>query len=147
MPNVDALFADYAAHHQTAGNKLFHRIGIPLIMFTLIGMLTHVTLFDAGTIRIDAAMILIAIASAYYFVVEWRLAVAMIAVSILFYFAGALLPLGIAAILFILGWIFQFIGHKVYEHKNPAFFRNLVHLLIGPLWILNDVIPIVKKRA
>ncbi|MDQ3280021.1 MAG: DUF962 domain-containing protein [Acidobacteriota bacterium] len=147
MPSVDALFADYAAYHQTAGNKLFHRLGIPMIMFTLIAMLTHVTLFDAGTIRVDAAMLLIAIASAYYFVVEWRLAIAMIVVSILFYFAGALLPMALAVTLFILGWIFQFIGHKVYEHKNPAFFRNFVHLLIGPLWILNDVIPVVKRRA
>jgi uncharacterized membrane protein YGL010W len=146
MQTVDSLFADYASYHQTAGNKLFHRLGIPMIMLTLIAMLTHVTLFDAGTIRIDAAMLLIAVSSAYYFIVEWRLAIAMIAVSILFYFAGAFIPLPIAIALFILGWIFQFIGHKVYEHKNPAFFRNFVHLLVGPLWILNDVIPVVKPR-
>ncbi len=146
MQSVEALFADYAAYHQTAGNKLFHRIGIPLIMFTLIAMLTYVKLFTAGTITVDAAMVLIAVASAYYFVVEWRLAIAMIVVSIVFYFAGALLPLGLSAALFVLGWIFQFIGHKVYEHKNPAFFRNFVHLLVGPLWILNDLIPVVKQR-
>ena len=37
---------------------------------------------------------------------------------------GAALPLWLNGALFVLGWIFQFIGHKVYEHKNPAFFRN-----------------------
>lgn len=147
MQTVDALFADYASYHQTKGNKVFHRLGIPMIMLSLIGMLTQVTLFDVGTIRFDAAMLLIALSSAYYFIIEWRLGIAMIAVSVVFYFVGAALGLWINVTLFVLGWIFQFIGHKVYEHKNPAFFRNFVHLLIGPLWILNDVIPVVKSGA
>jgi uncharacterized membrane protein YGL010W len=148
MADIQTLFADYASFHQTAGNKLFHRLGIPMIMLSLIGMLTHVTLLDVATIRLDAAMILIAAASAYYFVIEWRLAMAMIAISIAFYFIGAAIPFLINVALFVLGWIFQFIGHKVYEHKNPAFFRNFVHLLVGPLWILNDIVPVVKnKRA
>jgi len=145
MQDVHTLFADYAAYHQTKGNKVFHRLGIPMIMFSLIGMLTQLTLLDVATIRIDAAMLLIALASAYYFVVEWRLAIAMMAVSVAFYFIGAAVPFWINVALFVLGWIFQFIGHKVYEHKNPAFFRNFVHLLVGPLWILNDVIPVVKS--
>ncbi len=145
MQDIRTLFADYAAYHQTPGNKLFHRLGIPMIMLSLIGMLTQVPLLDVATVKIDLAAILIAAASAYYFVIEWRLAVAMIAISIAFYFIGAAIPLFINAALFVLGWIFQFIGHKVYEHKNPAFFRNFVHLLIGPLWILNDVVPVVKN--
>ncbi len=144
MQTVENLFADYASYHQTKGNKVFHRLGIPMIMFSLIGMLTQVTLFDVATIRLDAAMVLIALSSAYYFVIEWRLGIAMIAVSIVFYFFSAAIPFSINVLLFVLGWIFQFIGHKVYEHKNPAFFRNFVHLLIGPLWILNDVVPVVK---
>jgi uncharacterized membrane protein YGL010W len=147
MQTVETLFADYASYHQTKGNKAFHRLGIPMIMFSAIGMLTHVTLFDVGTIRLDAAMLLIALSSAYYFIVEWRLGIAMMAVSIAFYFVSAAIPLWLNLTLFVLGWIFQFIGHRVYEHKNPAFFRNFVHLLIGPLWILNDVMPVVKTQA
>jgi uncharacterized membrane protein YGL010W len=147
MQTVDALFADYASYHQTAGNKWFHRVGIPMIMLSAIGMLTYVTLADVATIRLDAAMVLIALSSAWYFVVEWRLAIAMFAVSVVFYFVGAAIPFWFNVALFVLGWIFQFIGHKVYEHKNPAFFRNFVHLLVGPLWILNDVVPVVKTGA
>lgn len=146
MQDIEALFADYASYHQTAGNKTFHRLGIPMIMLSLIGMLTLVPLFTVGTVRYDAAMLLIAAAAAYYFVIEWRLAVAMVAISIAFYFIGAAIPFVINVALFVLGWIFQFIGHKVYEHRNPAFFRNFVHLLIGPLWILNDVVPVVKTN-
>jgi len=147
MQSIEALFADYASYHQTKGNKVFHRLGIPMIMLSLLGMLTYLTLADVATVRVDAAMLLIALASAYYFVIEWRLAIAMTVVSIVFYFIGAALPLFFNVTLFVLGWILQFVGHRVYEHKNPAFFRNFVHLLIGPLWILNDVMPVVKRGA
>jgi uncharacterized membrane protein YGL010W len=146
MQNVEALFADYASYHRTRGNKVFHRMGIPLIVLSLIGMLTHVTLFDVATIRVDLAIIVIAVSCAWYFVVEWRLAIAMMAVNIAFYFISAAIPFAINVALFVLGWIFQFIGHSVYEHKQPAFTRNFVHLLIGPLWILNDVVPVVKNQ-
>lgn len=37
--------------------------------------------------------------------------------------------------LFILGWIFQFVGHAI-EGNQPAFFKNPVYLLVGPLWLL-----------
>ena len=147
MQNIEALFADYAAYHRTAGNKLFHRLGIPMIMLTLIGMLVRVPLFDAGRVRIDLAMVLIAAATIYYLLIEWRLAIVMLAVSIGFYFLGAAMPMWLNVTIFILGWIFQGIGHSVYEKRQPAFTRNLVHLLIGPLWILNDLVPVVKPQS
>jgi len=140
MQDIHALFADYASFHQTKGNKALHRLGIPMILLSLIGMLVRVPLVEGANL----AMLLIAAATIYYLVIEWRLALPMLAVSIAMYFLGAALPMWANAVLFVLGWIFQFIGHRVYEKKNPAFFRNFVHLLVGPLWILNDLIPVVK---
>jgi uncharacterized membrane protein YGL010W len=140
MQDIQALFADYASYHKTKGNKAYHRVGIPLIVLTLIGMLARVKF--AG---FDAAMLVIAAATIFYLMEEWRLAIAMLAVSVAFYFVGAALPLWANAALFVLGWIFQFIGHSVYEKRQPAFLRNFVHLLVGPLWILNDLIPVVKS--
>ena len=139
------MFADYAAYHQTKGNKWFHRAGIPLIMLTLLGMLARVGV-SAGGIRVDLAMLLIAVAEVVYLMLDWRLGAVMLVVSVSFYFLGAWMPFWLNVALFVLGWIFQFIGHSVYEHKNPAFFRNFTHLLVGPLWILNDLIPVVKQR-
>ena len=139
MRDIRSLFADYASYHQTRGNKLFHRLGIPLIMLTLIGMLAR-----AGVGHLNAAVLLIAVAEIVYFTLEWRLAVVMLIVSVAFYFAGWAIPFWINVALFILGWIFQFIGHSVYEHKSPAFLTNVLHLLVGPLWILNDVVPVVR---
>ena len=146
MAKIDALFADYASYHQTPGNKAFHRLGIPLIMLTLIGMLTYAG-WNVGGTRVDLAMVLIAVSTIYYLTVEWRLAILMLIVSIAMYFAGAAMPLWLNFALFVLGWILQFIGHSVYEKKQPAFFRNFVHLMVGPLWILNDLVPLVKSAS
>ena len=145
--DIRTLFDDYAAYHRTPGNKFFHRLGIPMIMLTLIGMLTRVNLVKTDEITIDAAMLLIAAAQVYYLMLEWRIGLAMLAVSIGFYFLGGAMPMWLNVSLFVLGWILQFIGHSVYEKKKPAFFTNFVHLLIGPLWILNDVVPVVKPLS
>ena len=143
MQDIRAAFADYASHHQTKGNKWFHRFGIPLIVLSLFGILARVEIWQWVT----AGVVLIALSEILYFMLDWRLAAIMLVVSAVFYAIGFVIPFAVNVALFILGWIFQFIGHSVYEHKQPAFFRNVVHLLIGPLWILNDVIPVVRESG
>jgi len=140
MRDIAEYFADYASYHRTQGNKWFHRAGIPLIVLTLIGMLVRVPIARG----VNAAMVLIVLAELVYFALEWRLAIAMLVVTAAFYFAGAAIPLWLNVALFVLGWIFQFVGHSVYEKKQPAFLKNATHLLVGPLWILNDVVPVVR---
>ena len=43
-----------------------------------------------------------------------------------------------ALAMFVTGWFFQFAGHMI-EGNQPAFFRNPVYLLVGPLWLLRKV--------
>ena len=140
MRDIRTLFADYASYHRTRGNKAFHRIGIPLIMLTLLGMLAHVPVVGP----VDAAMLLIALAEVIYLILDWRLGAIMLVVSAVFYYVGVLLPFWLNVALFIIGWILQFVGHSVYEKRQPAFLKNALHLLVGPLWILNDLMPVVK---
>ena len=40
-----------------------------------------------------------------------------------------------ALALFVVGWVFQFIGHAI-EGNKPAFFGNPLYLLVGPWWLL-----------
>ena len=141
MRDIRSLFADYASHHQTKGNKVFHRVGIPLIMLTLLGMLARVPVYGPVT----AGILLVVVAEVVYLMLEWRLALVMLVVSAgMYYVAGAWMPLWLNVTLFVVGWILQFVGHSVYEKKSPAFLTNFLHLLVGPLWILNDVVPVVK---
>ncbi len=44
-----------------------------------------------------------------------------------------------ALALFVTGWIFQFVGHAI-EGNQPAFFRNPLYLLIGPLWFVRHAL-------
>lgn len=142
MRDLPSLFADYASYHQTAGNKACHRVGIPLIVLSLFGMLARVSFAP----HLDLAIVLIVVAEIVYVMLDWKLAVLMLVVSAALYFAGAAIPFWINVALFALGWIFQFIGHSAYEKRQPAFTKNVLHLLVGPLWILNDLIPIQARR-
>lgn len=50
----------------------------------------------------------------------------------------------LAAGLFVLGWIFQFIGHA-FEGNKPSFLSNPVFLLIGPLWTIRRALGLEAK--
>ena len=41
--------------------------------------------------------------------------------------------------IFVITWIFQFIGHKI-EGKKPSFLKDLQFLLIGPIWLLHFIL-------
>jgi uncharacterized membrane protein YGL010W len=44
----------------------------------------------------------------------------------------------ISIVIFAVAWIGQFIGHNI-EGKKPSFLKDLVFLLIGPLWLLSFI--------
>ena len=50
-----------------------------------------------------------------------------------------------ALLLFIGGWILQFIGHAI-EGNQPAFFKNPVYLIIGPLWLIRRALGVIGIR-
>ncbi|AXK18918.1 MULTISPECIES: Mpo1-like protein [Bacillus] len=41
--------------------------------------------------------------------------------------------------LFILGWIFQFVGHAI-EGKKPTFLSNPAYLVVGPIYFFKKVL-------
>jgi len=59
----------------------------------------------------------------------------MIAVSLLFMIATPFWRPAwiVAVVLFVLGWIFQFVGHW-YERKPPEFFKDPRFLFVGLKW-------------
>lgn len=136
MGAKDLLFADYDGYHQNSLNKVCHFIGIPLIVGTLIGLLLRWDFFTVGRIGISAGYVVLFGASAFYLLIAPGLALPMFAASAFLGALGRALPLRWAVALFVLGWIFQFVGHLGFEKKSPAFVKNAGHLLIGPLWVL-----------
>ncbi len=142
MRRVDALLADYASFHRTRGNLVCHAFGITLIVFGILSMLLAMPLpVESFTV----AEVLIAAGILFYLTLDVALAAAMLAEL-------ALLDLGARAIgdwriglaAFALGWVFQAIGHARFEKNRPAFFKNLAHLMVGPLFLANELFRIRK---
>jgi uncharacterized membrane protein YGL010W len=129
-------FADYSSHHQTAGNQACHSVGIPVIVFSLLALLQQVPLFTASGHTVTLGEVVVVAVTCYYLTLDTALALGMLAFSALSLYVGRSLPWTVSLGLFVFGWILQFVGHSVYEKRSPAFLKNFVHLLVGPLWIL-----------
>jgi len=137
---LEIYFEDYASHHHVRGNKLLHFLGIPLIAVSLLGLLAQLPLLPAyipagEVIRLDGGTLLLILATLWYLLLDWRLAVPFALFGAGMYFSGRAIPNQGLWGLFVVGWICQGVGHAVYEKRSPAFFHNVRHLLIGPLWI------------
>lgn len=141
---LSPYFKDYAAFHKTPGNKVTHYIGIPMIVVSLLGLLSRLVLLaemgDSPYLQLDGGVILWAAVSAWYLVLDWKLAIPFTLFNFGMYFLGRALPLPACWVIFAAGWIFQLLGHSVYEKKSPAFLNNLTHLFVGPLWIFARLI-------
>ena len=138
MKRVDALLSDYGAHHRTRGNLVCHAFGITLISFGIVELLVRLPLGQWSV-----AEALIAGVVLYYATLDLPLAAAMLgAFVVLDLAARAVGDWRIGAAAFVVGWIFQAIGHAVYEKNRPAFFRNLLHLLVGPLFLVNELLKV-----
>jgi uncharacterized membrane protein YGL010W len=136
MKRVDDLLADYGAHHRTRGNLVCHVFGVTLIVFGLLSMLAELRVgpLTAGEILIAAVVL-------YYATLDLPLAGAMLAVFAVLDLAARAVGdwrVGLAA--FVVGWVFQAVGHAVYEKNRPAFFKNLQHLLVGPMFLVNELL-------
>jgi uncharacterized membrane protein YGL010W len=129
-------FSDYASFHRTPGNQACHYVGIPFIVFAIVALLAHVPLATFAGWSATLAEIAILGVTLFYLRLDLPLAAMMLVAFAVFDVAGRGVPAITAWGLFIVGWAFQFIGHYVYEKKSPAFYKNLAHLLVGPLWIL-----------
>lgn len=139
----------YGESHQNPRNKLIHWICIPLIMWSLLGLIASIsvpaTLRELGGLGLDYAALFLILVTLYYARMSLSLAFGMILTSIAMWLATGWLKTVSMSIeftlwqssllIFVLAWIGQFIGHKI-EGKKPSFFQDLQFLLIGPLWLL-----------
>ena len=142
MGSGSALFDDYGTYHRDRRNLVCHEIGIPLIVLGIIALLRLVALPGANANLNLAALAIIAV-SAYYLSLGGTVrAAAYVAIlgTIVLYLIAAYVSWPFAIGAFVVGWIFQFVGHA-FEGKSPAFLTNLLHLLVGPLWVASHLVP------
>lgn len=134
---LSAILAEYAVSHQNPINQKIHKFCVPLIMWSVLGLLASIPS------PVNMAYVFI-IASLGYYIHFKNL-------SIILVILAPVIPMMIGVYLlrdygfelwlgiFIAAWVGQFIGHKI-EGKKPSFFQDVFFLLIGPLWILRSFI-------
>ena len=137
--NLQYWFMEYTKDHMTIGNVRTHYIGVPVVTFSLLGMLNPLT-FTMMNTTISASMILLAIGMLWYLVLYYKLAALIALPMFALYFGALLLPLKWHVGLHLIGWFFQLLGHYKYEGRSPAFFKSLPQLLIGPIFIFAKTI-------
>lgn len=150
MRKIDQLLLEYGNSHRHPTNKLVHWICVPLIMFSLIGLLWNLPIegvkFILGQARnpwVNWGVFFLILASLYYIRLSLSLFFGMLLLSLGMAFGHfALHTLGTSSHvylslgIFVVAWIGQFIGHNI-EGKKPSFLKDLQFLLIGPAWLLH----------
>ena len=144
QPRLAAYFRDYGNFHRTHGNEICHFFGIPMILLAIVGLLARVTLGPefSPELRLDLGILSALGALAWYLMLDWRVGAPFGLVLLGNYFLGRAIPAPWLWVLFVVGWIFQLVGHYKYEKKSPAFLKNIEHLLIGPLWVFSRLLRI-----
>ncbi|HYG02931.1 MAG TPA: Mpo1-like protein [Chryseosolibacter sp.] len=150
MRRIDELLAEYGESHQNATNKTIHWICVPLIFFSIVGLIASIPSgfiqnISEGNPYANWATITLVVVLIYYVSLSIPLSFGMLLFGVLCLFAARLLaesnlaPLWlISIIIFIVAWIGQFYGHKV-EGKKPSFLKDVQFLLIGPAWLMHFI--------
>tara|TARA_B100000287_G_C20282899_1_gene642754 strand:+ start:196 stop:648 length:453 start_codon:yes stop_codon:yes gene_type:complete len=139
--DIHQWISDYGLSHKNPTNKKIHWLCVPIIMFTLLGLLSMVKFYS-----INLAYGLIGVALIFYIRLSITITIGMFIISAIqlgsiYYLEQILLFSNLLYIyigVFIVAWIGQFIGHKI-EGQKPSFFEDLQFLLIGPAWLLSFI--------
>ena len=148
MRTMQQWLDEYGESHRHPTNKTIHWICVPVILFTVLGLLWLIPVPQVAESMgpwANWATLFMALAVIYYLVLSPALAVGMAVIALIMLavvqwldmnlpFPPWMLFVGI----FVAAWIGQFIGHEV-EGKKPSFFKDVQFLLIGPAWLLADL--------
>ena len=147
MKTINQWLAEYGESHQNPTNKTVHWICVPLIVWSIIGLLHSIKIpfFNIGNIQGSVGIVVLLLTFIYYFILSKPLSVGLFIFSALcIYLCNLIEVSGIAPLwqfsvtVFVLAWIGQFWGHKV-EGKKPSFFKDLQYLMIGPAWLMSFI--------
>ena len=139
---IHRLLGNYSHDHQNATNRLIHWLCVPPIVWSVMAALWAIPVPAViGRPGLWAFMVTF-VAWVWYWRQSRPIGLTLLAVFAVFGLICHLLLEGIgargllvtAAIVFVLAWIGQFIGHHL-EGSRPSFLTDITYLLIGPAWL------------
>lgn len=150
MKSLTDQLTNYASYHRDTRNVLTHLVGIPMIVVAIATLMARLSFGShempgVGSVELNLAVLASVLACAYYLMLDLRYGVVMSALFALACQAGTHLAhasqsrwLAWGLGLFVVGWVFQFIGHW-FEGRKPAFVDDLIGLIIGPLFVVAEL--------
>lgn len=151
MSRMEKLLSQYAAYHLDKKNIMTHFIGIPLIVFSIMCLTAKIGFSIAG-FSITLTAFLIVLIVLYYLSLDIFFGILIGILFILVYPSSVIIAdmstvhwLFFSIATFIVGWVFQFVGH-FYERKKPAFMDDMIGLAIGPLFVIAEFVFIFGFR-
>lgn len=130
---IDQLLAHYEESHRDPRNERIHFVAIPLIMLSLLGLLSALHPWVAYGFVL-ASLVYYARLSAV-----WLVTMALVsALGLALVHAMGEHILIISGAIFVGAWIAQFVGHRM-EGRKPSFFEDLQYLWVGPIFVLSKL--------
>lgn len=145
MKTLSEHLTQYAAYHRDQRNILTHLVGIPMIVLAVVTLLARGS-WMVGEVPVTVATVLTVLTCLFYIVLDRPLGVLMSLLLAVVHQAGHAFAqwsfmawLGMGLGLFVLGWTIQFLGHY-FEGKKPAFVDDITGLIIGPLFVVTELV-------
>ncbi len=147
MDHASRQLIEYARYHRDPRNIATHFVGIPLIAFGIAALLARVPMGTAADVLPGAHWLVWALTAVWYLRLG-RASLTLPTIAVLGVLVALAHPLGAASTgawltgavgSFVVGWIFQAVGH-VWEGRKPAFFDDLRGLLVGPMFVVAEAL-------
>ena len=143
----------YASVHRDWRNKATHFVGIPLIVFSLL-LLLSLWRFEIGGREWTVSLAVALVAVLGWMALDLGIGVLMALLMAPAWYAAEALAGALGSpsaiwteftVLFVGGWVLQFLGHH-YEGKRPALLDNIFQGFIGPMFLVAETVVVMGHR-
>ncbi|ELI9681674.1 DUF962 domain-containing protein [Vibrio vulnificus] len=140
MRSLEQWLDAYGESHQNSTNQKIHTFAVPGIFFSIVALIWSLPSLPLPVLSLNWVWVVALPVWWFYYRLSLSVFLMMLGYtlsSIALAWSVELLGMPLAEMavgLFIVLWIFQFVGHKI-EGKKPSFFEDLKFLLIGPVWV------------
>jgi uncharacterized membrane protein YGL010W len=133
---------EYADYHRDQRNCLMHIIGNPILFVAAVLPLSLLSVTVFG-VRTNVATLLVIPALILWITWDLGIGMAIVGVAIPLLFVAVTIVNHvtvtgvwiITALLIVIGWALQIVGHQYFEQRRPALLDNPIHMLISPMYI------------
>ncbi|RSD31154.1 DUF962 domain-containing protein [Vibrio pectenicida] len=140
MRDLTQWLNDYGASHQDPVNQKLHKVSVPGIFLSVVGLLWTIPSVSIFGFTLNWVYLAIIPVMIFYFrlslsVFLMMLGFTLACISLIWSLDILQLPvLFISSSLLLLLWLMQFIGYKI-EGRKPSFWDNFWFILVGPIWV------------